>query len=503
MTCRRTSTSRAALTPRICLTAAALLLLRAGALSAQEETIPGEPLSFAAAAELAVGADSKVARLSRELQDQLDSLGWRGYLDAISLRLSGSVGGDIVRPWSGLVATSAAEGSALLSARLDLDPRLAVTGTLGATGTYAADTEPDPAAGGGQETGREGLSGSLQVTYAPFADRTAGDRTELLAESTSADLAEAIAAAAYRGITALIDAVSAAMETDLLTRRQEVEEWSLANTRALRAHDRATEDQLEAAQDAARAAAERVVRSELSAERSVEVLARTLGIPASTVSLPAIADLDTELIMGQAREFLAAAATAGAPAGSASTAEVRSLAARLALRDASVVTAELQLRTAGLNVEAARRFAPQLSVTASAASPVWQPGAATQSWSYKIGAEITLSPSQWDGSAVSDALEDLQAAQDDYAYAVRLAELDVLGGLNELKFALDSVEAERQDRASAEQDLVEAQFRYERGYITALALEQARLAVLSAKHELGTARLTVVGRMAGIDYGQW
>jgi len=95
---------------------AVVLLLSATTVAGQE--IPAGAaavLTLELAADLAVGADNQVAVLQRHLQDQLDDLGIAGYLDDISLKLTGSMGGDVNTPLS-------ASGSAVLSAGLENRP---------------------------------------------------------------------------------------------------------------------------------------------------------------------------------------------------------------------------------------------------------------------------------------------------------------------------------------------------------------------------------------------
>ena len=434
------------------------LLLSAVAVAGQETAAAS--LTLELAAELGVGADNQVAVLQRHLGDQLDDLGIAGYLDDMSLKLSGSVGGDLNTPLS-------TGGSAVLAAGVEIIPQLIVSGSLTATGSTA--TSP---AGGADP-----LAGSVGLTLNPLADPTGRDRAELAAESTATDLAAAQASAAHRTVGSLIDAVSANMEFELFVLQQEIAIRSLADTQALYDRDRATDQQLDSAEDAVRTGAERIVRAELSQGRFHEVLTREISLAVDSIRIPTTGELNLESYVGAARDVLASAS-----------------AIELAEGDVTVLHAALDVRAAQLDLESTHRFTPRLSVTASGGLPNWQ---------YSVGAELTISPADWDGSAVRDAESDLAFAEQEYDYAIRIAEYDALAALNEVQFSLDDLEVARDDLADAEQDLAEAKFRFGRGDITQLALDQAGLAVTEAEHVVTAAMLSVVRRFMAIEYGRY
>jgi len=416
-------------------------------------------LSLELAAELAIVADNEVAILQRQLEDQLDDLGIAGYLDDISLKLSGSVSGDVNTPLSA--------GPAVFAAVVEIIPQLIVSGSLTATGS----TSETSGAGADPPWGTVGL------TLNPFADPNGRDRAELAAESTAADLVAAQASAAYRAVGSLIDAVSAWMELELLVLQQEIAIRSLADTQALYDRDRATDQQLASAEDAVRTGSERIVRAELSLHRTEEVLARELGVTAESIRIPAAGELNLESYLGTAANVLESVS-----------------AVELAESDAAVVSAAQDLRSAQLDLQSTHRFTPRFSITASGGLPNWQ---------YSVGAVLTVSPADWDGTAVRDAESDLEFAESERDYAIRVAEYDALAALNELQFSLNDVEVAGDDLADAEQDLTEAAFRFGRGDITQLALDHARLTVTEAEHGVTTAMLNVVRRFMAIEYGRY
>ncbi|MBU8913227.1 MAG: TolC family protein [Spirochaetales bacterium] len=437
-------------------------LLFSAAVVAGQDTTAGTAarLTLELAAELAVDADNQVAVLQRRLQDQLDDLGIAGYLDDISLKLTGSMGGDVNTPLS-------TSGSAVLSAGVEIIPQLVLAGSLS-----AIESTVDPPGGS-----VDPLSGSVGLTFNPFADPTGRDRAELAAESAAADLVATRAGAAYRAVGSLIDAVSSQMELELLLLQQEVAIRSLADTQALYDRDRATDQQLTSAEDAVRTGAERIVRAELSLDRAQEVLARDIGVAPESIQLPSAGELDPESFVGSAVNVLESVP-----------------ATELAEGDVAVVRAVQDVRSAQLDLESTHRFTPHLSITASGGLPDWR---------YSVGAELTVSPADWDGTAVRDAESDLAFAEREYEYAVRIAEYDALSALNELQFSLDDLGVAQDDLSDSRQDLAEADFRFGRGDITQLALDQARLRVTETEHDVTTAMLNVVRRVMAIDYGQY
>ncbi len=437
---------------------AAGLLLSAVTVAGQETTAAS--LTLELAAELGVGADNQVVVLQRHLGDQLDDLGIAGYLDDISLTLGGSMGGDVNTTLFG-------SRSADLSADVAVIPQLTVSGKLTATGSTGTSPAggPDP------------LTGSVGLTLNPLADPTGRDRAELAAESTATDLAAAQASAAYRAVGSLIDAVSARMELELLVLQQEIAVRSLANTQALYDRDRSTDQQLASAEDAVRTGAERIVRAELSQGRAQEVLAREIGVTAKSIRIPTAGELNLESYVGAAAVVLESVS-----------------AGEIAEEDVAVLDAALDVRSAQLDLESTHRFTPRLSITASGGLPDWQ---------YSVGAELTVSPADWDGSAVRDAESDLAFAEQEYNYAIRIAEYDALAALNELQFSLDDLEVAEDDLADAEQDLAEAEFRFGRGDITQLALDQAGLTVTETEHDVTMAMLSAVRRFMAIEYGRY
>ncbi|MCK4514984.1 MAG: TolC family protein [Spirochaetaceae bacterium] len=434
------------------------LLLSAVTVAGQETAAAS--LTLELAAELGVDADNQVVVLQRHLGDQLDDLGIAGYLDDISLKLSGSVGGDINTP----VSTG---GSAVLAAGVEIIPQLILSGSLTAT----ASTVTSPAGG------PDPLTGSVGLTLNPLADPTGRDRAELAAESTATDLAAAQASAAYRAVGSLIDAVSARMELELVVLQQEIAVRFLANTQALYDRDRSTDQQLASAEDAVRTGAERIVRAELSQGRAQEVLSREIGVAADSIRIPTVGELNLGSYVGAAAVVLECVS-----------------AGEIAEEDVAVLDAALDVRSARLDLESTHRFTPRLSITASGGLPDWQ---------YSVGAELTVSPADWDGSAVRDAESDLAFAEQEHNYAIRIAEYDALAALNELQFSLDDLEVAEDDLADAEQDLAEAEFRFGRGDITQLALDQAGLTVTETEHDVTMAMLSAVRRFMAIEYGRY
>ena len=439
-------------------TLVAALMMSAVTVTAQE-AIDGF-LTPEHAAELAIKTDNQVALLQRKLQDQLADLGISGFLEDISVRLSGSLGGNAD------TAPSAA-GSAALSAGIEIIPQLTLTGNIAASGSIA----------GTQADGPDPLSGSVGLSFNPLADPTGRDRDKLAAESTAVDLAYATGSAAYGAIGSLLDALNAQMELDLLVKQQDLAVRSLANTRALYDRDRANDQQLTSAEDAVRTGAERIVRAELSLDRAYEVVARDVGIPSEAIRIPAADELDLDPYVAGAAEL----------AGSLSAAELAEL-------DVAVFRAAQDVRSAQLDLESIHRFSPRVSISASGGLPNRQ---------YSVGAELTVSPADWNGTAAEDARSDLAFAEREYDYALRLAEYDALAALNELQFSLDDLEVALGDLADARQDLAEAAFRFGRGDITQLSLDQTQLGVAEAEHEVTGAMLNVVRRLMAIDYGQY
>ena len=169
-------------------------------------------------------------------------------------------------------------------------------------------------------------------------------------------------------------------------------------------------------------------------------------------------------------------------------------AAELAEGDVAVVRAVQDVRSAQVDLESTHRFTPRLSVTASGGLPDWQ---------YSVGAELTVSPADWDGTAIRDAQSDLAFAEREYGYAVRIAEYDAISALNELRFSLDDLDVARDDLSDNQQGFAEAEFRFGRGDITQLALDQASLGVAEAEHDVTMAMLNVVRRLMAIEYGQY
>ncbi len=451
------------------------LLALGGGIAAQElsaeesraTVVSTAPLTFGKVAELAVDADNKVTVLRRSLADKLDELGLSGYLDDITLTLSGSIGGSAEQSLGG-------DGTARLSAGIDIVPQLTHAGSLSAHDSFHSGPDAEPVPAGSDDSP---LAGSVSVAYRPFADPTRSEREQLAADSTAADLDAAIRAARYKAIGVFSDALSAQLEVALLSEQQRINQRALGTTQALHDRDRATDEQLDAAEDAVREGARRVVRAELAAERALEALSQTTGLPAEEITLPAAVELELDQWAEVAQTTLQEAQKTD-----------------LAITDSEVAKTRLEVESARLDLDAARLFTPDITVSASAGLPDWQ---------YSVSAEVVLSPSQWDGSAVSDARSDLAAAEQAYDYAVRVAEFDVAEALGELEFAVSDLEVAASDVADARQDLAEAQFRFNRGDITPLALAQAELTVLSTDHALVKARLAVVSRLTAVQYAQW
>lgn len=433
--------------------------------AAASSTPASVSLSLDDVAALSVAADREVAVLARELEEQLDDLGLSGYLDGMELTLGGSVSGDAsTEPF--------AQASAELTAAVEIIPQLTVTGKLSANESAG---EPPARSTPVEET--DPLSANLGISFSPLADSTGRDREELQAEKSALSLQDAERAAAFSGLTACLDLLSAGAALDIMELQLDVAERALLVTEALHERDRATDQDLDTAEDAFSDLDRQVVHGELAVERAREVLARLLALDTLTLYISGIDTGELEALAAAARNVLSAATTED-----------------LAADDSAVATALLEVQLADLAVEAARRFNPRIGVNATGGLPDSQ---------YEVGVTVSISPSDWDRSAVSEAEADLAYAETEYDYMLRLAELDADSALKELEFAIDDLDRSLDDLTDAEQDLTEAEFRYERGDITLLARDQAKLAVAEAEHAMFISQLEVARSLWAIEFRQY
>lgn len=422
--------------------------------------LAAEPLTFESVVELATRADHEIDVLERRLRDQLEDLGLKSYLDEISLRLSGSLNGD-----SDAETDATVEGAAVLSGSLEIIPQLILDGSL-----EAADTSAE-VPGASDDV----FTGTLGLTLLPLADPAGKDRERLLAESTSIDLEAAMSGVASQAALLLVNVVEAELNLVMLREEQAIAERVLTNTQTLHERDRATDAELDGAEAAARTGERQIVRALLDIDRTKESLASDLGLPVDALEFPAVDDLDLEERIVEAQNLL----------NSTSAAE-------LTLQDGDVRKSELDIRSAQLDVDAARRFDPTISITASAELP---------DFSYSVGAEVVLSPSQWDAEEVTDAQANLDNALSEYDAALRLAEYDAQAALNEIRYALEDLGFATEHLEDAQHDLEEADFRLSRGAITQLERDQAELAVVQAEHAVVLARIKVAQQLLSVQYG--
>jgi outer membrane protein TolC len=417
-------------------------------------------LTVDSAVELAIAADNEIASLEAALADQLYALGWGQYRDDITLRLSGSVEGNADGDLSG-------NGSSELSASVQLIPQLSVTGSLSARLTSAD----------GQPGGSDPLSGTVGLQFRPLADAHGDERDELSVEQTRGDIARAVMKVSYSAISRLFSAVEAVESLSLSAAQHDLAVEQLAAIQARYDRERATEAELDNARNSVRSAERQTARNEIALRQAAENLSQVLGLEVTPEDLPGWEDLGLDELLD----------SVVAHRDEVSTEE-------LALSDSAVVKASYQIASARIDLAAARRFTPNLTISVSAALP---------DLSYGGQAELSISPSQWDGSAVSDAEDDLEQAQQAYDYAYRTALLGAEMALLDFDYAVADVELAREDLGEAVDTLAETEFRFDRGTVTALAVTEAELAVTRAESSVNSAVAAALKQWHAVDLHQY
>ena len=417
-------------------------------------------LTIESVVEKAVATDTDIVDLHQSRDDLLYELGWGQYRDALSLRLSGSVGGDFV-------SAPSANGSSQLSAAVQVLPQLSLSGSLVAR-VQTASSGPGI---------QSPVSGSIGLTFRPLADASGDDRDELTLRNTEAEIIRETMRTSSQALSSLLAAVEAVDSHVLAGQELSVAEQRRASTEALYERERATDQQLDQAVSAVRTASQRLLRDEISAQRAFEDLSQLIGETVTVDNLPSWSALGLD-------DLVASAVTAR----SSLTPEL------LAEDDSDVEKARQNVEAAEISVAAARRFTPDLSVSASASLP---------DFSYQVSAEFSISPSDWSGDDVENAQTALDRANQRYDYALRSATLDTASALLELDIALSGVDVAREDLADADSALAEAQFRLSRGDVTQLAVQEAELAVANAQHSFYSALASALKRWATIEYQQF
>lgn len=449
------------------LLAAALALAAAAPPVAAHDAVA---IDIETAAALATANDTRLVELERSAHDAADQIGWAPYRDDLALSLSGSLAGD---EFSAL----AAGGTATLDASVDVLPQLTLGGQLAGT---VSSADPGPA---------DPVTGSMGVTLKPLADAQGDERDQIAYERAELALESRAREVAYTAVTSLLDAVAGHEDLALAEATVALAERKLASVEALAERDRATDEDVEAARDALRTARQARERKALAAERSVWELARAVGLPSEAFVLPDWDRLELATAAARVRE------RAGDPSSRPESD---------AMVDASspVVTAALDAEAARVELAATRRFTPELSAGAQARFPL-EPEGSQQQPRYSLSLDVTVRPSDWDGSARDEAEEDVAFAERALESARQGARYDARSALLELDIDLEELDAELHDLELAERELEEATFRFERGDITRLSLDAAELDVTKARAEVARARATVVRRWYAIDLGQY
>ena len=420
-----------------------------------------EELSIQSVAARAIETDHQVVLLERRLRTQLEDLGLKGYLDEISLTLSGSITGD-----DDDATDNVQNGTGVLSASLEIIPQIILDGSLTATESSLetpGDEEDDI------------FSGSVGLTVLPLARSSRRARERLAAETTALELQGAANAAALSATTGFLDLVEAGEAIRIRELEQVVAERVLETTEVRHERDLATDTELAGARSSARAAAQAVLRSQIALERALAEVSLGLRLDDSQIEVPGYAALGLEEWETRAKAFLQSISPDS-----------------LAERDLTALQAKMSVRLEELDRRDARRFDPSFSLTASADLPALD---------YRIGAEIVVSPSQWDSGAVADAEADLLDAQTESAISKRLAQFDARAAIAEVQFAADDLQSAEAALATATTALDEAAFRLERGGITELERDQAELDAIRAADDLAVARIRIVRQYLAIEYG--
>lgn len=448
------------------LTVAFVLVAATAPVAAQETTT----IDLESATALATANSATIVALEREVDAAADALGVGPYRDDVSLSLSGSLGGD-------RLSALTAGGSAAIDASVDLLPHLTLTGRLAGSLSTADPGPTDP------------VTGSVGLTLEPLADAGGDERDRIVYERAVLALESGARSVAYTAVTRLLDAVAARDDLALARAKAALAERRLASVQALAERDRATDDDVEAARDALRSARQARERKALAADRAAWSLADAVGLPRETISLP---DWDR---LGLA----SAAADVRARAGGRAS---RPQPDALAEEAPAVRTAALDAQAARVELAAARRFTPDLSAGAQARFPL-EPEGPQQQPRYSLSLDVTVRPSDWDGTARIEAEEDLAFAERALQRARTVARYDARSALLELDIAIEELDAELADLELAGRDLREAAFRFERGDVTRLALDEAELDVAGAEAAVDAARAAVVKRWYAIDLGQF
>lgn len=434
-------------------------------LPAGAQSEAASPLTLESVTRLAVREDSRIVELERSVADARDALEWPGQADDVALSLTGGIAG------ATLTELSSTAASATLGAGMELLPQLSVSGSLAATyNDPATPQSPEP------------LSASVELTLRPFADAQGRNRDRIALERAQVNLAERGRAVALQAVDALLNAVEAEHALELAVRDVDVTRAEYTAIAALAERDRASREEVEAAADARRAAAQSAARRRLASERAQWELARLTGLGSGELPVPGWDALELGRLVDRARR---------------ADPEVEAF----ARRTADTLLAELTLESARVEFAGTYVFTPELSATAgvslsSAGDSLTGPG-------YSLGVSVVARASDWDGQARRRREEDIALAEQTLDSTIRAQEYALRAALLELSIAIEDLAAAEHDAELAHTALAETRFRYDRGEVSPPALHRRKLIVDEAEYNVHLARATVARRWYTVDLLQF
>ncbi len=424
-------------------------------------------------ASLAIQSSSAIVTLQRNLEDAMEAIGWEAYRDDLGIALSGAVSGTSIDS----ISTSA---GASVGFDIDLIPQLRLTSDLGAT-----FRDPVPSAG------YDIIDGTVGIEFTPLADTSGNERDELEVAIAEYAISNEIREQSFSAIVQLFDAVRAASQIALLESDLDLAERHQMSVIALRDRDRATDAQVEAANDAVRTADQARRRGAFDLTLELNTLGTELGVPVVADQLPALKELG-----------LADAVTMAEGVTNTLDEEL------LVLESDSVMEAWFALSGELVDTDDARVFDPSaFSLTASVGSSLTQAseGASPEITDplFSLSFQLSMNGSNFDHERVTRAEEDVAQAELALDAATRAASLALQSALLDLEIAVENASAEERDVTIAEQDLREAEFLLGRGELTQLAYDETAVALEAARLERDLSRLAVVQQLYLIELIQF
>lgn len=416
-------------------------------------------LTFDEVVQAALNRSAQLALLELQLSDLMIESGLKGFFNDTSLSVNAGVSGS---PDNWLAGYS---GSVQIGTVLEILPQLSVNGNVSAG--YGSPSQP----------GSVPVSGSAGFLFKPFAATGPLKMENLEISRKKSEITALVQSLSNSAVLKYLDLISGYLDQSMKKEIYELSVKTLIASENLYAAEQILDVEYNTVKQAEVSAGHNLQRSELSYELLLESFSYSTGIPVNEIVIPEFSQFNVMDIISASEQLL----------------EENDINQFLE-KSSALQASEFDISAAEIAYSDANIINPQFSVTAGMDFP---------SMEYSAALSFSLSPA---GIAVNEkkaAQIQLSSAQNAFTYNQRVAFLNIQASMNELKFAVENLEAVQFQLSADEKSFTQAEFFRDKGQQTEIQFLQARIDLLASKNDLALTEMNIIRKWFALQFGQF